>query len=122
MSIGAPTSVPDIYEFDYGFQYISPTDAISNSDSYALFAGGIAEGVPVTVLANVGISAGAAISGRGEAVWQARLYLGAELQHPVLGLFNPTIGIGIGLIGEPATTGMSTRVASPTMLVSLLPG
>ena len=94
-----------------------------NSDSYALFAGSISEGMPVSVVITYpSLTAGAAIPGSGEATWQARLYFGAELQHPVLGIFNPTLGIGMSVIGESTIGGPFPVTAGPSMLMSLLPG
>ena len=123
MSLGRPASVPDIYESSPEFLNISTEDALRTSESFALFAGAVAGGVPVSILKTAGLFAGAAIPSKGSATWQARLYFGAEFQHPVLGLFNPTLGLGLGLIGEP-TTGGPAAPASPstTLLVSLLPG
>jgi hypothetical protein len=46
MSQGGPTSVPDIYEFDPKFAELRTEDAVRNCDSYALFAGAIAKGIP----------------------------------------------------------------------------
>jgi Domain of unknown function (DUF4157) len=125
MSLGRPASVPDIYRSTEDFLNISTADALLNSDSYALFVGAVAEGIPVTVRVGIGVSSGVAVPAHGEAMWQARLYFGAELQHPVLGIFNPTLGIGLGLIG--ATTSAeagpkSVTAPSLSVLVSLLPG
>jgi hypothetical protein len=50
MSLGSPTSVPDIYRFTPRFLNLSTTEALRNSDSYALFASSITEGIQLSVL------------------------------------------------------------------------
>ena len=123
MSLGAPESVDDIYQHTTRFLFLDTEEALLNSDSYALFAGAISGGVPVSfVIVEPSIGAGVAIPGRGAATWQARLYIGAEVQHPVLGIFNPTLGFGMSLIGETTTGGPSPVEAGPSLLASLLAG
>jgi hypothetical protein len=123
MSLGAPQSVEDIYRHTTRFLFLDTSEALLNSDSYALFAGAISEGVPVSIsLTEPGLTGGVAIPSRGEATWHARLYLGAELQHPVLGIFSPTLGIGLSVIGETTTGGPSPVTSASSMLTSLLPG
>jgi hypothetical protein len=110
MSLGRPNSVDDIYRFTTRFLYQDTRDLLLNSDSYALFAGAISEGVRSSLLfsAAAGYGFASPTSGR-RGTWQANLYLGAELQHPVLGLFSPTLGLGFTLIGE--STGEPRRRA-----------
>jgi hypothetical protein len=115
-------NLPDIYSHTSRFLYIDTAESLRNSDSFALFAGAIAEGMRVTVLPVIGVTGGAAIPSSGVATWQARLYLGAEFQHPVLSIFNPTLGLGMSVIGETTIPG-TTPVSSPASLISsLLPG
>ncbi len=124
MSLGTPNSVDDIYDFTSRFLFLDTSEAILNSDSYALFAGAIPNGVRTTLAFPIfGVSAGPIVtSSGGPASWQARLYMGSELQHPILGMFNPTLGVGFSVIGETATQGLSPITAGPTLLTSLLAG
>jgi uncharacterized protein DUF4157/lysine-specific metallo-endopeptidase family protein len=123
MSLGTRTSVPDIYVWSARFRNLDTSEALQNSDSLAGFAGAITGGIRLTVLPLVGLSGGAALpaSGGGAPTWQARLYLGAEFQHPVLSVFNPTVGIGFSVIGNPAV-GTSGIPVGPSLLASLLAG
>lgn len=122
MSLGAPASVPDIYRLILRFLNLDTNEAIQNADSYALFAGAIVEGVPLTLPLTFGLSGGVAVPEQGAATWQARLYLGTEFQHPVLGIFNPTLGIGLGLTGNPVTPSATGIPPNPTLLTSLVGG
>ena len=122
MSLGTPASVPDIYRFTLRFLNLDTNEALQNADSYALFAGAIVEGVPLTLPLTFGLSGGVAVPEQGAATWQARLYLGTEFQHPVLGIFNPTLGIGLGLIGNPVTPSATGIPPNPTLLTSLVGG
>src|SRR5688572_1887394 len=122
MSLGAPGSVPDIYRQTIRFRFLDTGEARLNADWYALFAGAIVIGLPFTTLFNGGLSGGgAARAGSGAMAWQARLYVGAEFQHPTLRLFNPTLGVAISLTGVPETPG-ARRQDPPSMLISLVPG
>lgn len=67
-------------------------------------------------------SGGVAMPTGGAATWQARLYYGVEFQRPVLSLFNPTLGFGLGLIGESMTTGIAPAASPQSFLLSVLPG
>ena len=49
----------------------------------------------------VGASLGTAIPGKGPATGYARVYLGLEKRGPVLGIFRPSLGIGVSMIGLP---------------------
>jgi len=118
MSLGRPTSVEDVYRFTAEFLHMGTEDLIRNSDSYALFAGAIAEGVPTTLLLSATASGGFAAPGVGPATWQVRLGFDVELQHPVLRIFNPTFGIGGTLIGE--TQGGPRAAPSPTSVLGSL--
>jgi hypothetical protein len=122
MSLGAPASVPDIYSFTSRFLFMDTNESLRNSDSFALFAGTMSEGIPVTVLATIGATAGAAFSQRGGTTWQAHLYISSEFQHPVLGFFNPTLGIGLTAIGETTSIGPVSVSSPQSLLASLLAG
>lgn len=66
-------------------------------------------------------SAGKAFPEEGTSTSYARLYLGLEKRGPVLSFVHPSLGIGVGLIGE--TTGEAGAAsAGSTTLVSLLGG
>jgi hypothetical protein len=125
LSLGTPESVPDIYDHTARFMFLDTDDALQNADSFALFAGAVNEGVPLSIVGPIfGSGFGFAAPGSGSPTWQARLlYYGVEFQHPVLGFFNPTLGIGLSIIGETESGTGPTSVSSPSsMLVSLLPG
>lgn len=114
------SNLPDIYDHSTRFLYLDTNEALANCDSFALFAAAVHSGIRPTFLLVPSFGAGAAFPMGGGSTWQARLYLGTEIQHPVLGIFNPTLGMGLSLIGETATSGALQPV--PSMLVSLLPG
>jgi hypothetical protein len=120
MSLGSPNSVPDMYRFTARFMNLSTADALQNSDSFAMFAGAITGGVRLSVVPLFSAGGGLAFPG-GQSTWQFRLYGGAEFQHPVLHIFNPTIGLSLSFIGDP-TTPAPGRISSPTMVASLLAG
>jgi len=114
---------PDIYRYTSRFLFLDTEEALQNSDSYALFAGAIVEGVPLTILFPViGVSGGFAAPATGSATWRASLYYGAEFQHPVLGMFNPSLGLGVSFIGETSTEEGTPITSPPTLLASLLLG
>ncbi|TXI20857.1 MAG: DUF4157 domain-containing protein [Nitrosomonas sp.] len=116
-------NLPDIYRFTNRFLYMDTAESLRNSDSFALFAGAIAEGIGVTTLFPViGVTGGTAIPSSGVATWQARLYIGAEFQHPVLSIFNPTLGLGMSFIGETTIPGTAPISSPPNFILSLLPG
>ncbi len=123
MSLGTPNSVEDIYSHTSRFLFLNTSEALLNSDSYALFAGAISEGAPVTfAFTEPALTGGVAVPRRGRPTWQARLYLGTEIQHPVLGIFNPTLGIGLSVIGETTTSSPAPVTSGTSMLTSLLAG
>ena len=122
MSLGEPKSVPDIYRFKPRFLNLSTNDALQNSDSFALFAGAITEGVRLTVLPVFGASGGTVFTGAGPRTWEGRLYLGIEFQHPVLRIFNPTLGLGFSFIGNPDPGVAGALPPAPTFLTSLVGG
>ncbi len=66
-------------------------------------------------------SIGKAFPEEGAATTYARLYLGLEKRGPVLSFVHPSLGVGVGLIGE-ATGEAGAAPAGATTLVSLLGG
>jgi hypothetical protein len=112
-----PANLPDgPYRRQSG--YPGPTP-LTNAEAYSefvedlrLFRVGLA----------LGLMGGFAAPFSGEATWQARLYTGLEFEHPVLGIFSPTLGIGLGFIGETSQPGPTPITAGPTYLISLLAG
>ncbi|MGW9024484.1 eCIS core domain-containing protein [Streptomyces sp. NPDC055722] len=122
MSLGRPTSVPDVYRFSQEFVELSTADALRNSDSYALFAGAIAEGIPLVIRPALAVAGGLAIPVGGAPTWQAQLRTGVELKHPVLRVVHPTLGLGLTLIGEPTSPGARTVSPTPDLLASLTAG
>jgi uncharacterized protein DUF4157 len=123
MSLGKKKrSVPDIYEWTPRFLNLSTDDALQNSDSFARFAGAITNGIGVTGVKVLSVSGGTVFTGGGPRTWQARLYIGAELQHPVLRIFNPTIGVGLSLIGNPDPGVAGALPPGPTFLTSVVAG
>jgi hypothetical protein len=117
-------SHPDIYAFKPRFPYMSTEQSLMNSDSIALFAGAMTEGVPVSRPQVVALSGGI-VKGVGapddEDTWQARLYLGTEFRHPVLSIFKPTVGVGFTLIGDPRPSAPGV-ITTPSFLTSLVLG
>ncbi len=77
-------------------------------------------GTSVVGLLEVG--GGVAAAGRGPGTWHARVYLGGELQTPILGVVNPTLGVGMSLVGDPVTRTPGTFQPTSTMLTSILLG
>lgn len=68
-----------------------------------------------------GVSAGGVFSAAGTPTWQARLYLGLEKRGPILGFVHPSLGVGLGLIGEAINRDAET-VTGTSALGSLLAG
>jgi hypothetical protein len=120
--VGMSLGSSDVRGGEARFRFLDTDEALQTSDSFALFASGITEGVPRTWVPTVGLTAGAAISGRGAGPWFGRLYFGAEVQHPVVGIFNPTLEIGIGLLGAPEAEPGTPEPPSSTLLLSVLGG
>jgi hypothetical protein len=50
------------------------------------------------------------------------LYGGVEFQHPALSIFNPTLGVGLTLIGDPLTASPGALPSFPSLEASLLGG
>jgi Domain of unknown function (DUF4157) len=109
----------DIYDFTWHFMSLDTREALMNSDSFALFAAAITEGVRTTLIPQLGFSGGLASRA---GTWYGRLYGGVEFQHPVLGIFNPTIGASVTLIGDPQSESSRPTVSVPTFTLALLAG
>jgi hypothetical protein len=95
---------PDVYSFDRGFLNLTTDEALSNTDSYAMFVNAIDDGVPATLLFPImGGTLGATIPSQGHSDAFARVYMGAELQHPRLWLFHPELRVGLTFMHNPFT-------------------
>jgi hypothetical protein len=126
LSLGGPDF--DIYDFRDHFLYLSTSEALMNTDSFALFAGAITNGIRTTIILNpmfpigLGLSGGVGLSG-GSPTWYARMtYANIEIQHPSLEFFNPNLGISLTLIGESTSATDPTVSASTSFLASLTAG
>jgi hypothetical protein len=116
---------PDIYDFTFSYMFMDTADSLINTDSYTIFLSSISQGFRTTLFGfpfGLGLSGGPAISTAGVSTWNARIYLGTEIQNPVLGIFNPTLGLGISLIGEAAAPGDPSLKFNPSALISLAGG
>ncbi|HET6393386.1 MAG TPA: DUF4157 domain-containing protein [Blastococcus sp.] len=120
MSVGDAQTGPDIYQWHVRFRNLDTAQALLNADSFALFATAVTDGVPLGGLLTAGASGGLATGGAGRTTWYARLYVGTEFQHPRLSVYNPTLGLGMTLIGQPDTAGAVAPI--PSLVYSLLPG
>jgi hypothetical protein len=115
-------SFPDIYSWKPNFQYLSTEGSLQNADSVAYFCRAIATGVTPSFrfLLEGGAGFGTA---NDAATWAARLFIGTEMAHPVLGIVNPRIGLGFTVIGEelepPTSPLLSPR---PDFILSALVG
>jgi uncharacterized protein DUF4157/lysine-specific metallo-endopeptidase family protein len=122
MSTGSSQTNPDIYEHEMGFMDISPSQAVQNADSYALFAAAIGTNrVPLRTLFELSAGGGVAWSPGADPTWYFQGTLGVEFQHPRLNIFHPTLGVGLTLIGEAENPETGVR-ASRSNLLSLLGG
>jgi hypothetical protein len=120
MSIRA-RDLPDIYEWASRFRFMDTEEALRNSDTFALFASSIVHGVPVSFILSGGLGGGAAWAG-GERTWSATLHLDAELQHPIVSVFNPFLGLHFSMLGMPEGTEAPGTTPSPTLIYSLVGG
>ncbi len=122
MSTGSPRTNPDIYENEMRFLDISPSQAVQNSDSYALFAAAIGTNdLPSTILLTAGAGGGLALTTLADPTWYFQGTLGLEYQHPRLRVFHPTLNLGFTLIGEAENPRTGIR-ASKSTLTSVLAG
>jgi Domain of unknown function (DUF4157) len=125
MSLGTSTSTDDIYADTRRFLSLSRETALLNSDSFALFVRSVAHRTPLTVLVpGFQLAGGPAIAlSGGETTWHVRGAVTSEFQHPVLGMFSPTLGLSMTLIGAPTVEGAGPRQTNTASLVtSLLAG
>lgn len=113
--------LPDIYEWTARFRFMDTGEALRNADTFALFASSIVHGVPVSFLLSAGAGGGAAWAGR-ERTWTATLHLDAELQHPIISVFNPFLGLHFSALGMPERTAASGSSPSPSLIYSLVGG
>lgn len=115
-------SFPDIYSWKPDFAFLTSSEALQNADSVAYFCRALATGVSPTV--NLVIEAGAGFAASNSMnTWAARFFIGAEFQHPLLGLINPRLGIGLTIIGEPLEPSSTPRLDSNgALVVSALAG
>jgi hypothetical protein len=122
MSTGSASTNPDIYEHQMRFLDISPSHAVQNADSYALFTAAIGtNSIPSTILIILGAGGGLAFTSVADPTWYFQGTLGLEYQHPRLRIFNPTLNFGLTLIGEAENQETGVR-ASESTLTSLLFG
>ncbi|MDC4224023.1 MAG: M35 family metallo-endopeptidase [Candidatus Manganitrophus sp.] len=105
-----------IYEWTARFRFMDTEEALRNADTFALFASSIVHGVPVSFLISAGAGGGAAWAG-GERTWTATLHLDAELQHPIVSVFNPFLGLHFSALGMPRP-----RLGPPPRLIYSLVG
>lgn len=68
----------------------------------------------------VGISAGRAFTGKGNAASYFRLYAGLEKRRPILSFVDASLGIGVSLIGEPEKGEPGTAPSGRSTLISLI--
>ncbi len=67
-----------------------------------------------------GVSAGAAVTGKGSPTGYARLLVGVEKRGPILSIFRPSLGIGLSIIGDPVSGMPGEASPGSGMLVSLM--
>ncbi len=115
-----PANLPDgPYRRESGYPGSTP---LTNAEAYSEFVEDLSSFRMVALMALMG---GFAAPFQGEMTWQARFYTGIEFEHPVLGIFNPTLGIGLGVIGEttiPGAPGEPPITSGTSFLTSLLAG
>jgi Domain of unknown function (DUF4157)/Lysine-specific metallo-endopeptidase len=117
MSTGSSRTNPDIYENEMRFLDMPPSQAVQNADSYALFAAAIGTNhLPGRVLFVMGAGGGVALSSVADPTWYFHGTLGFEYQHPRLRLFNPSLSLGLTLIGEAENPKTGVRGSQSTLL------
>jgi hypothetical protein len=117
MSTGSARTNPDIYEHEMRFLDMQPSQAVQNADSYALFAAAIGTNhLPGRVLFVASAGGGLALSSLADPTWYFHGTLGFEYQHPRLRLFNPSLSLGVTLIGEAENPKTGARVSQSTLL------
>ncbi len=70
----------------------------------------------------LGASAGRAFPSEGTPALYARLYVGLEKRGPILGFVHPSLGIGVGFIGETTSKEPGAIPTGTSTLFSLLAG
>jgi hypothetical protein len=122
MSTGSPQTNPDIYEFEGRFLDMAPSQAVQNADSYALFAAAIgSQDQPSSPQMTLSLGGGYAFSPNADRTWYFQGTLGREYQHPRLRVFQPSLNLGLTLIGEMENKQTGAQVPA-SMLTSLLFG
>lgn len=119
------TSVDEEYRSDAvgRFRLLDTAEALANADSVAAFTGALAEGESLTWLLRLpSLGADIGITPAGQTTWVARMFLGVELQHPVLSFFSPTFDVGMSIIGSPLSPSSGGATANQSVLVSMLSG
>ena len=112
----------DVYRFTRQFRTLSENDALSNADSYALFAGTIGVGrLTPSVVAAVGFRGGRVLSEsqQAQAGWYLSTFADASLQHPVFHIFNPSIRVSATIMTMPTENDPRPTVS---LIPALLPG
>ncbi len=117
----------DIYSDRAAFRLLSPARALRVTESYAEFAAAIAKGVETTFGSTLGLSFGRAFFPGAPGAWLGRLYFNVEPQHPrnrlpVVSWVNPTIGIGVTMIGESTTGGATPLPVDKSLVATLILG
>jgi hypothetical protein len=110
-------SFPDIYSWNPKFRRLTTGESLQNADSVAYFCRAVATGVSPQFRGEIEAGAGVAAFGS-TTTWAARLFIGAEAEHPVLGMVNPRLGIGITMIGESLEPSSSTLSAGQGTLIA----
>jgi len=121
MSTGSPTTNPDIYEFEGRFLDMSPSQAVQNADSYALFAAvSGTQDQPSTILLTAGAGGGLAFSPHADPTWYFQGTLGAEYQHHRIRVFHPSLNVGLTLVGEAENRETGARLSGSALASVLL--
>ncbi|MBI3796018.1 MAG: DUF4157 domain-containing protein [Deltaproteobacteria bacterium] len=121
------TKGSDIYSDRTAFRYLDTARALRITESYAEFAAAIAKGVKTSLVSTLGLSFGQAFLPGSSNAWLGRLYFNVELQHPrnklpVVSWVNPSLGLGVTLIGEATTGGASPLSLDKSLLATLALG
>jgi uncharacterized protein DUF4157/lysine-specific metallo-endopeptidase family protein len=98
LSIGAH---PDVYYHSHNFLYLSAPSARMNSDSYALFASSISQGMGPTFVFRFGGGLGAAFTGGDPRLYSRPIGMSLALEHPDLLTFSPYLGVDLMTIQVP---------------------
>lgn len=119
--VGMSVSTDDVYDHTFRFRGLSTSQAILNSDSYALFASAIGTGsIGLSAVLSFGLEGGVVAGGPAGVGWFASYYLDTTFQHPVLHVFNPTLRLSATAFGVPGSG--TTPLVNEAFLVGVLPG